>query len=322
MAGSLYSKTAGDSARRLLLLLTCLGAWLISARGDEPSEASALAAKSLLLALTRAGDTFVAVGDRGHIVLSKDNGQTWSQSIAPTRAMLTGVSFADPQHGWAVGHDGVILATDDGGRTWKRQDSGTDHDTVFLDVHFLDARRGFAVGAYGKFVETDDGGKTWRDRRLSDEDLHLNRIAADGSGHLYLAGEAGTLLISADGGKTWNKSETGYEGSFFGVCPLSGGVLVAYGLRSSIFVSTDRGETWEQRETEAKVLLQAGLRLRDGVTILAGQGGNFFISRDAGRSFHHWKPDGFGTGVADLAVARDGTLIAVGEAGAIRLTVP
>lgn len=322
MLSRLYPKTAGASARRLFLLLACLGLSLGAVRAQETSTPSALAARSLLLAVTRAGDQLVAVGDRGHIVLSEDNGQTWRQSPAPTRAMLTGVSFADAQHGWAVGHDGVILATDDGGRTWKRQDSGTDLDTVYLDVHFLDARRGFAVGAYGKFVETGDGGATWHDRRLSEEDLHLNRIAADGSGQLYLAGEAGTLLISTDSGKTWTKSDTGYEGSFFGVRPLSGGVLVAYGLRGSIFVSTDRGETWEQRETEAKVLLQAGLRLRDGVTVLAGQGGNFYISRDAGRSFHHWKPDGFGTGVSDLAAARDGALIAVGEAGAVRLTVP
>ena len=66
----------------------------------------------------------------------------------------------------------------------------------------------------------------------------------------------------------------------------------------------------------------AGERLRDGVVVLAGQGGNFFIRRDSGRTFRHWKPDDFGTSVADLAVTKDGALLAVGEAGVVKLTLP
>lgn len=294
----------------------------LHAAPTEISEPAALAAKSLLLDITKAGANFVAVGDRGHVLISSDEGKNWSQSITPTRAMLTCVSFADAQHGWAAGHDGVIIATADGGITWTRQDDGKDLDTVYLDVLFIDAKRGFLVGAYGKFLETTDGGKTWTPRKISDEDLHFNRISYDGASAIYLAGEAGTVLISHDLCRTWTRSPIDYEGSLYGVRPFSGGLLVAYGLRGRIFVSTDDGASWEPRDTDIKVLIMAGARLRDGVVVLAGQGGNFFISRDAGRSFHHWKPDDFGTSIADLAVASDGTLVTVGEAGAVRIDIP
>ncbi|MBI5425099.1 MAG: hypothetical protein HZA32_13565 [Opitutae bacterium] len=319
-----FAVAAAVCDRRPLRLLVASLALLVGLRASAQvtSEPAALAAKSLLLDITRAGDRVIAVGDRGHVLLSADDGKTWQQSITPTLAMLTCVSFPDADHGWAAGHDGVIIATSDGGKTWTRQDRGQDLETVFLDILFLDAQHGFVVGAYGKFLETIDGGKTWTARKISEEDVHFNRLAHDGTAALYLAGEQGTVLISRDLGQTWQRSPLDYEGSLFGVRPLTGGLLVAYGLRGRIFVSADDGAAWQPRDNDIKTLITCGARLREGVVVLAGQGGNFFISRDGCRSFHHWKPDDFGTSVADIAVARDGALITVGEAGAIRVNIP
>lgn len=309
-------------ARRLFIGTALAGLLGAAWAAPEQSEPSRLAAKSPLLDIARAGDALVAVGDRGHVILSSDEGQTWTQAVTPTRAMLTAVAFPDSTHGWAVGHDGVILHTGDGGRTWTRQDKGDDLETVFLDVHFLDARVGFAVGAYGKFLATSDGGATWEPRKVLEEDLHLNRLTAAADGHLYLAGEAGTVLISNDRGATWRRTGPEYEGSLFGVRPLAGGLLVAYGLRGHIFVSPDEGASWQERETDVKVLLMACAKVRDGEIVVAGQGGNFYLSRDSAKSFQHWKPDDFGGGVADLVLARDGHLVTVGETGAVRLRLP
>jgi photosystem II stability/assembly factor-like uncharacterized protein len=325
----LMSESVAQAAPpRLLRSLACAVALLAASPGaiaapePEQSEPSRLSAKALLLDITRIGDRLVAVGDRGHVIVSADEGATWTQCITPTRAMLTGVAFGDEDHGWAVGHDGVIIATADGGKTWSRQDDGKSLDTVYLDVFFYDAKNGFVVGAYGKLLVTRDGGLSWHEKRASEEDVHFNRITADGDGHLYLAGEAGTILLSRDRGATWKRAEVPYEGSLYGVRPLSSGALVAYGLRGHIFVSTDDGDTWEERENETKVLIMAGERVREGVVVLAGQGGNFFISRDSGRTFTHWKPDDFGTSIADLAVAKDGSIVTVGEAGAVKIKLP
>ncbi len=316
--------TAGRQARRFLgaFLLGALVFHAAAFSAGEQSELAPLAAKSLLLALARTDAALVAVGDRGHVLLSNDNGLTWKQCIVPTRAMLTGVSFPDARHGWAVGHDGVILNTADGGLSWQRQDKGDDLETVYLDVLFLDAQHGFAVGAYGKFCATQDGGKTWVTSTPSEHDVHYNRLTATPGKRLFLAGESGTLLVSTDEGQTWKPSAVPYNGSLFGYVPIDEQSGIIHGLRGHIFTTTDQGVTWASHNSEINALIMGGTRLRSGVIILGGQGGNFFISRDQGASFNHWTPPGFGGSVATVIEANDGAIIAVGETGVSRLTMP
>lgn len=84
---------------------------------DRPAQVSPLASKSLMQGVTRAGARLVAVGQRGHILVSDDSGATWSQAKVPVSSDLTAVFFANDKMGWAVGHDGVILNSVDGGLT-------------------------------------------------------------------------------------------------------------------------------------------------------------------------------------------------------------
>lgn len=293
-----------------------------SLAASESSEPAALASRSLLLDVARAGSRLVAVGDRGHVLLSDNEGGTWRQIVVPTRAMLTGVAFGDARHGWAVGHDGVILATTDGGQTWSHQDASQDLETIFLDVFFSDPLHGLAVGAYGKCLLTMDGGKSWQPAASVPDEVHLNQIAPASNATLYLAGEAGTLLVSDDARKPWRKCVVPYEGSLFGLLPLEERTLLVYGLRGHVFVSDDSGATWAPREIPGPVLIMAGVRLKSGPIILGGLGGNFFISRDGGRTFEAWKPVTFTGGVASMMETEDGALLAVGESGAVRLQVP
>ncbi len=292
------------------------------ASAAESSEPAVLAARGLLLDVIDTGSKLVAVGAHGHVVISRDQGFTWRQSLTPTRALLTGVSFPDEEHGWAVGHDGVIISTRDGGKTWQRHDDGQQFDTVWLDVLFFDATHGLVVGAYGRCLRTADGGKTWAAIKPTEDEVHLNRITAGTDGYVYLAGESGTLLVSRDAGQTWAKAEVPYDGSLFGALPLDNSQVIAYGLRGHILRSEDHGAQWEPEHSDVKVLIMGGTRQKDGTIVLGGQGGNFFVSRDAGLSFQHWKSPDFGTSVADLVATADGWLVTVGEAGAVRIKLP
>src|SRR5699024_977411 len=119
-----------------------------------------------------AGERYVAVGARGHVLASAD-GRDWTQAESvPVRATLTGVAFSDG-HLWAVGHDTTIIHSSDLGRTWELQyfeplwDSPISEQPL-LDVHFFDARRGLAVGAYGLIMRTADGGRNWTVEHMSD----------------------------------------------------------------------------------------------------------------------------------------------------------
>ena len=76
---------------------------------DLPAKASALAQRSPLLDLARAGSRLVAVGQRGHILYSDDEGGRWQQARVPVSSDLNAVTFPTPEQGWAVGGDGVVL---------------------------------------------------------------------------------------------------------------------------------------------------------------------------------------------------------------------
>ncbi|MDX2370322.1 MAG: hypothetical protein QNK36_18255, partial [Colwellia sp.] len=74
-----------------------------------PSVKAPLASQSLLLDITSIGQNkLVAVGERGHIIISTD-GVNWQQANVPVQTTLTNVFFYNEQLGWAVGHDSTIL---------------------------------------------------------------------------------------------------------------------------------------------------------------------------------------------------------------------
>ena len=290
---------------------------------------SAKAAKGLMLDVVHAGNRLIAVGDRGHILYSNDQGATWTQAKVPTRQLLTSVFFVDEQHGWAVGHDAQILASTDGGLTWTKQFEDLKREAPLLDVWFKDTSSGFAVGAYGALLTTTDGGKTWEDvsDRLDNEDqYHLNAIASIKDAGLFIVGEQGSMFRSSDDGQTWEKLEGPYEGSLFGVIGTAQPhTLLAYGLRGNLYRSTDFGSTWEQVELNAaRGALEFGLSgatlLDDGALVVVGNGGSVVVSHDDGQTFSVFnRPDRIS--LSAVTAAGNGNLILVGQGG-VRVATP
>lgn len=285
------------------------------------AEIPVQALRILLLDGALAGEAVVAVGELGKVARSADQGRTWEIRQAPTHATLTAITFApDGQRGWAVGHDAVILGTTDGGRTWAREYADPNLEDSFLDVLALDAERVIAVGAYGLFASTNDGGRTWTRRKIRDDDDHLNRLTRGDGDTLYLAGERGTLLRSTDRGAQWTRLEPPYEGSFYGVLPLGGRSLLAYGLRGRLFRSEDNGANWTPVTTLQAGLIATAIKTRGDAIVLGGQIRGLLVSRDGGRSVAYL--DGSPTAaIAELIELTDGTLLALGEAGAVRVSL-
>lgn len=277
----------------------------------QPSITSAMAAKSVMLSVARAGQRLVAVGERGFIVVSEDNGGSWRQVRSPVSMTLVKVRFLDDLEGWAVGHAGVVLHSRDGGLNWDKQLDGVlaanielqeakqvaeaardaekaqerlaqaqqlvddGPDKPFLDLLFVDARNGIVVGAYGLAFVTHDGGLTWQSMRSRIDNpsgLHLYSIERVGA-DLFIAGEQGTLLRSSDEGKTFESLASPYEGTTFGLQSTNAGSILAFGLRGKAFESKDRGDTWQRLDTLQPVTLTSGLRLEDGSVLLADESG-------------------------------------------------
>jgi photosystem II stability/assembly factor-like uncharacterized protein len=300
---------------------------------NQPAEVAPLAAGSLLLDLAVAGDRLVAVGERGHVLLSDDRGATWRQAKSvPTRVMLTAVFFIDAQYGWAVGHDETILNSIDGGETWSRSHFAPEAQQPLLDLWFANRVSGIAVGAYGAYFTTNDGGRHWSAAKfapsppqvrspggaaaLADEappDYHLNRIVGVGN-RLYVAAEGGQLYRSDDRGANWRDLPSPYEGSFFGLVPIRGDGLLAFGLRGHLFRSADAGETWHALESHTTAMLTDGVAVNDLRVVIAGLAGVLLVSGDAGETFRLTQQDDR-KGMSALLPGPAGAVIVAGEGG-------
>jgi len=322
----------------------------------QPAQMSPLASRSPLLSVARAGTSLVAVGQRGHIVVSKDNGATWQQSPVPVSSDLTAVFFVNERTGWAVGHEGVILATKDGGATWALQFDGKranaalaadlerkaasqpssetlkahlaeakryveqGPDKPFLDVWFADEKNGFVVGAYNLIFRTEDGGATWTpwfDRTDNPKYLNLYAIRP-AAGGLFVAGEAGLVMKLDNAAQRFRALNTGYNGSFFGIVGDATSV-VAFGLRGNVYRSGDGGETWMKVNAGLPATIVGGVALPDSRLVLADAGGRLAMSADGGRT---WQaiPTSNPTVLANMGDAGEGRLALAGMRGVAVVT--
>ena len=205
----------------------------------RPVLIAPLAAKTTLLGLAQAGSRLVAVGQRGHILLS-DDGKAWRQVEVPVNVMLNRVRFRDAKVGWAIGHDATIVATADGGATWTLVHNDPEGKALY-DLLVLDEARLIAVGAYGTYLVSADGGATWEPKTSPIADLgqHFNAIVRLANGALFMTGERGLMARSKDQGGTWELLDSPYTGSFFGALPAGPKGAVVFGLRGNIYIADD-----------------------------------------------------------------------------------
>ena len=334
-----------------------------AAAGDAahtPAMQAPQAQRAVLLDLARAGARLVAVGERGIVLLSDDNGLSWRQAAVPVSISLTAVQFVSADTGWAVGHAGVILATRDGGEHWTvqldgvqaaqtelafarqqlngaaDQDSasarvqaaerlvGDGADKPFLALHFLDEQRGLVVGAYGLAFSTDDGGATWQSLMGQIDNpagAHLSAVEQRGA-QWFLAGEQGFLARSDDAGRSFQPLESPYPGSFFTLQMRDDGVLLVAGLKGNAFASRDLGQTFETLPVTTPVSFSDAIRTRDGQLLLVNQSGALFRTgtQPNARLQPYGKP--LGKPVSSVIEAADGSLTLAGFTGLTRISPP
>jgi photosystem II stability/assembly factor-like uncharacterized protein len=313
---------------------------------DRPALATRQAAQSVLLGAAQAGERLVAVGERGIVVLSDDNGRTWQQAQVPVSVTLTAVRFTDARHGIAVGHGATVLTTEDAGSTWTRRldgrraadlalqaaQAGGDPKAVqvaqqfvqdgpdkpLLDVLTLDTQRALAIGAYGLLLGTEDGGRTWASwmsRLDNPRGLHLYAVRARGP-RIVIAGEQGLLFVSDDGGRSFVRLVTPYNGSFFTAELPADGEIVVAGLRGNVWRSTDSGGRWTQLPTPMPASVTGSALRADGSVLLVNQAGAVLAGRDG--PFVALKTAPMAP-LSAVLVRRDGSLLALGLRGASSL---
>lgn len=277
-------------------------------------------ANSTLLAVASAGERLVAVGLRGGIIVSDDQGKSWTQAQVPVSTDLVAVTFVTAKKGWAVGHGGVVLHSEDAGLTWikqldglqagklaidfytqnsehienaesflsKEQNLAVDNETQpFLDVFFSDEQRGYVVGTFNRIFMTEDGGKSWvpmMHLTNNPQEWHFYSVSG-AAGQLYLTGEQGRVWRLDGPGQEFSSIDTPYNGTLFGVAVGPRHQVYAYGMRGSFFRSADQGQSWQRVALPSSSNITRLISLDADRLLLVAQGGEVLLSSDGGQSF-------------------------------------
>lgn len=288
----------------------------------QPAAISGKAASSMFLDVAAAGKRLVAVGERGHIVCSDDQGAAWTQASVPVSVTLTAVCFPTPEMGWAVGHDGVVLHTSDGGKTWTKQlDGSRINDLVLEQVKSLMA------GAAGRKEKLDTLQFFLKDAQKGKEEGPARPLLTlwfrnDREG--IVAGSFGTILRTADGGATWKPildridNPDGFH--YYGIAKAGNSLFLA-GEAGMLFRSDDNGESWKKLMSPYQgSFFGIAANPAGGCVVAFGLRGTAVVTIDGGRTWTTvTSPSG-----ATLSAGRflsDGSLWLAGYDGTLQRSV-
>lgn len=301
---------------------------------ETPSRPTQLAPQSLLNDVTRAGDRIVATGERGHIIYSEDDGQTWTQAEVPVSVTMTGIDFGTDQHGWAVGHSGVVLHSSDAGESWELQLTGV--QAAELAIESKQEQIAEMEDRIEEAPEEEKGDLEWA---LDDLFFAVENMQADleigpvnplldvwfeNQSHGLVVGAYGMVLRTTDGGESWKDMSVEFDNPqnfhLNGITRITGGALVIVGEAGQIYVSIDGGESWERRESPYAGSLFGVIGTGQVNEIIAfGLRGNMMMSTDLGRSWNMIPNEG-GATLMSGTVADDGRITLVGNGGAVLLS--
>jgi photosystem II stability/assembly factor-like uncharacterized protein len=278
-------------------------ALLLTNASAQDSLIMPLSPQSLLLDIVPADKRLVAVGERGHILLSDDRGSSWRQASVPTRQLLTAVYFSDPQRGWAVGHDGLVLATVDGGEHWVIQRDGLQdqqrlHQQKLVQLEEQrESLRGALLAADSR-EQREDYQLQLENLDLDIEDIQLaltEPVHAPPLLDIYFhdelrgiaVGAFNTLLLTSDGGVNWeHRSERLDNPDEYHLNAITGdglGNAWIAGEGGLLFRSADFGESWSTLFSPYPgSWFGISLAPQSGELLVFGLRGNVFHSRDGG----------------------------------------
>ena len=141
-------------------------------------------------------DTFVAVGQRGTHIYSGDNGNSWLDGTWSGTNHITGVAFGNNTF---IGASSTYLTkSTDNGSNWNSIGSGV----RVLDVTFGNSKF-VASGAVGAIVISANNGSSWTTGN-SGTSTHTLYGITFGNNQFFSVGNSGKLIISGDNGSNFS----------------------------------------------------------------------------------------------------------------------
>lgn len=232
---------------------------------STPAMSTQKAHQSLLLDVVFADSRLVAVGERGHIIISDDQGFNWYQAKqVPVISTLTSVYFADANNGWAVGHDGVVLHSRDGGMNWVKQFDGFRANEMVLAQakatkanYEKELNKAKVMGGASRLSKAEEqlenATYALEDAEIDYEEKSTKPLldvwfksASEG----FVIGAYGMIFKTTDGGQTWSDWSSNVDNPdrfhLNSISNIGGGRLMIVGEAGLMLRSYDDGAKWEK----------------------------------------------------------------------------
>jgi photosystem II stability/assembly factor-like uncharacterized protein len=271
---------------------------------DTPARSTLKAASSLLLDITSAGERLVAVGERGHIIFSDDEGYTWRQASVPVITTLTSIYFVNTTTGWAVGHDAVVLHTTDSGLTWTKQFDGFKANEMVLAQAKMNKKeleselsKVKVMGSSSRISKVEEKLES-ATYALEDAQIDFEERSTKPLLDLwfkdekegFVVGAYGMMFKTTDAGQTWKDWSSNVENPdrfhVNSIEQISGDRLMMVGEAGLLLRSTDGGDNWKQMFSpyEGSFFGLTSLS-KQGVQVAYGLRGNLARTDDFGSSW-------------------------------------
>ena len=253
-----------------------------------------------VLGLAVAPDGTLLAGTYDGPIRSEDRGETWTEIASLPENSRT---FAFHDATWAAASKNEVHLSEDGGKTWISTGAGL--EAVSVTALAFDEAGQMFVGTYRRGLWRYDLGKQ-RWLQVGVPNAAVGSIAQDGSA-MYAGSGGGLFRLSGDG--SWDQLlEAPVRAVVVGE---DGQLLVGKGGYSEGLVrSTDGGQTWTGTSIEASVLLAYEDLLYAGAEPDFNQEGGVYRSEDGGASWTQVASGLERSTVFDLAISKDGTLLA------------
>lgn len=203
--------------------------------------------------------TALAVGNKGTILKTTNDGQNWSILNSNTYSNLISISVIDQDTIYVSGKDLSVFKTTDGGNTWKGIREDLLGNRNVSQVVFVTPAIGYLLGDGLEIYKTTDYGKTWIRMEVELNFQGVTSIYFTSADTGYATLWSNGILKTTDGGLTWKTITVPQLGPFNAIDFTNDSTAYLVGMLGEILKTTDAGENWQIQNNTPIVLSNSNL---------------------------------------------------------------
>lgn len=303
----------------------------------EESRATSIIEHSVLVDISQTKQRLVVAGERGNILISDNDGQTWLPIATPVTEMITAVFFLENGYGWAVGHDSNILFSSDNGSTWQLQYDGLALKQLEIEQQITNFNQqlntsqtqltALTAGTDGSSIAELEDSIAFIKDELDYLTEKSSNLAVDplldvwfiDQNNGFVIGSFGQILSTQNGGKSWQNisDDIGNEYGLHlnSIIGDNEGNLIIVGESGTFIRSMNNGKSWQTLNFPYNGSLFGALVSKSSKQLYTfGLKGNLFVSSDLGNNWQQL-PTQVDETLNSATELNDGRILVVGNSG-------